>query len=636
MTPGAPMTVFERMSKINAPVGALAAILGAASWFHPTVAGSDLWWHLAAGRELWRTGSLLRLDPFSHTFAGRPWTNHEWLWEALYWPAYQLHPDLVACLNLTVLVCVFGLAGWIAWRTSGSLLAASASIWLAAAASHWFLDIRPHLFSLLVVGVVLVTRERRWAPWMWPPLFAVWVNLHGGFVFGLGVVGLHVLFRTAEASRVAGRIVLPRTEWLSLSLCGVAILLNPYGYRILEYPLAYLDSASRFRTIIEWHPPGFSLDPRSFQGRFYWMAAAVALGVPRGVRRAPYFVALALVTFAMAFTARRFIPLFAVTAAPVAALGLAMVQEQIVSTRKELRGPVAGVATALGALVLAVALWWNVRFFPQPLYRWTQSELYPVGALRYLLAFPNPPERPFNLYNWGGFMMLHGPEIPVFMDGRANTLYDEQHYDDYLDLYTGRAGARQVLRKYQVDAVLVPNGAGIARTLMQGPEPWEVVYSDPVSLLLLPPSAGPRQPPLPSISRVLEDSEELWMRRGQLAFRRGRLKAAEEALEHALAMNPLLVPAHSLLIQVAARRRDREALDRWSRRAIDLYPRQAGRIYRHVGQAYEQLGDLPAALDAYRKSVPRGPFTSPEPVKARIRKLETRIQGRDGAKDPPR
>ena len=29
--------------------------LGAAAWFQPSVAGSDLWWHLAAGREILQT-----------------------------------------------------------------------------------------------------------------------------------------------------------------------------------------------------------------------------------------------------------------------------------------------------------------------------------------------------------------------------------------------------------------------------------------------------------------------------------------------------------------------------------------------------------------------------------------------------
>src|SRR5712691_7796370 len=55
-----------------------AVLLGASAWFQPSVAGSDLWWHLASGRELWKRGPFaLTADPFSYTFGGREWMNHE-------------------------------------------------------------------------------------------------------------------------------------------------------------------------------------------------------------------------------------------------------------------------------------------------------------------------------------------------------------------------------------------------------------------------------------------------------------------------------------------------------------------------------------------------------------------------------
>jgi tetratricopeptide (TPR) repeat protein len=630
------MTRSGTVSRIDASLAALAAIVGASAWFHPSTAGADLWWHLAAGRRIWETGALPRFDTFSHTFAGRPWTNHEWLWELMYWPVYRLEPDLVACLNLAVLVLVFALVYRLASRTSGSLLAAGAVTWLAAATSHWFLDIRPHLFSLLFTASLLVTRERRWAPWLWPPLFLVWVNLHGGFVFGLGVVGLHVLFRTAEESRRARRIVLPRAEWLGLALSAVAISINPWGYRIFEYPLAYLDSASRFRKIVEWHAPGWSLDPRTFAGRFAWMALVAALGIPRGLRRAPYLVAVAATTFLMASTSRRFIPLFSITAAPIGALGLAMLQERILASRPALSGPWVRRGAVAASLLGALALWHGVRFFPDPLYRWTQGERYPDGAVRYLLALPEPPRHLFNLDTWGGFLMLHAPRIPVFLDGRANTLYDDEIYGDYLRAYAGGAGARELLRKYQVDAVLVPSNSALARDLPVGPEPWLVAYDDPIATLLLPPGRAAAGPPLPDPEAVLAGSPELWLLRGHRALLRGDLDAARTALEHAIALRPLLVSAHTLLFSVAVRRHDRGELERFGRRAIELYPRQERWLRLNLASSYDQLADSRAALGELRRGLPRGPFTPPGPAEAAIRRLERRLGATAGRARPAR
>ena len=98
------------MAKLNRGLAALAALLGAAAWFQPSVAGSDLWWHLAAGREIWEQHAVPTTDHFSYTFAGQPWMHHEWLWGTGYWLVYRLAPDAVAWANLSLLFAIFAVA----------------------------------------------------------------------------------------------------------------------------------------------------------------------------------------------------------------------------------------------------------------------------------------------------------------------------------------------------------------------------------------------------------------------------------------------------------------------------------------------------------------------------------------------
>src|SRR5687768_10834003 len=45
------------------------------------VSDGDLWWHLAAGREMIATRSFLRVDPFTLSAAGRPWPDLHWLFQ---------------------------------------------------------------------------------------------------------------------------------------------------------------------------------------------------------------------------------------------------------------------------------------------------------------------------------------------------------------------------------------------------------------------------------------------------------------------------------------------------------------------------------------------------------------------------
>src|SRR6266404_5808209 len=54
------------------------------------VADGDPYWHIAAGEWIIRHGAVPHTDPFSYTFAGAPWTTHEWLSEVLMATAYRL------------------------------------------------------------------------------------------------------------------------------------------------------------------------------------------------------------------------------------------------------------------------------------------------------------------------------------------------------------------------------------------------------------------------------------------------------------------------------------------------------------------------------------------------------------------
>ncbi len=52
-------------------------------------AQSDTFWHLRAGQEIWQTLRVPLDEHYSFTAAGRPWPNHEWLWQAVSYDLYR-------------------------------------------------------------------------------------------------------------------------------------------------------------------------------------------------------------------------------------------------------------------------------------------------------------------------------------------------------------------------------------------------------------------------------------------------------------------------------------------------------------------------------------------------------------------
>jgi tetratricopeptide (TPR) repeat protein len=489
---------------------------------------------------------------------------------------------------------------------------------------------------------------------MWPPLLILWTNFHAGFVFGLGTIGLHVLGRTLESWREARfetrapargtgareRLAAlaratPWLEWGCLAAALAATLVNPFGIRIFEYPLAYLDAASPFRRIVEWQPPGFGLDPLRFDGRFWWLAALSAPAALSAVRRAPYLVALAAVTFAMAVTSRRFIPLFGFVSAPLLAMGLSRGVGALAERWPALRDRrLAWAMTAL-AIALAGLSWRDVRVYPNLLDRWTQSHFYPQAAVRYLRAM-DPPKRLLNLYNWGGYLMLHAPGTPVFIDGRANTIYGERVYNDYLRLQTTAPGYRTLLARYGVDMVLFPRGSAPAVKLEEEPGAWQPLYIDRVSVILVPPDSPYLRRRLPNPDVVVGDHPDrlaVFARKAALA---GRFEAAERLLERGLRSDPIHTPSYGELAAVRFLEGNLEGIDEAIERGIRALPRDGRRLRQSAARLYESAGDLDRAIEELRGGVPTGPFMSPTGARRHLENLERRrseARRRDGEGD---
>ena len=115
-------------ASLAASLFALASVIGALAWSQANVDGSDLWWHLAAGRVYAEAGEVVRSDPFSHTARGHAWINHEWLWDRAAWSVYHGHEEWLAWGHLALIGATFAWVAMRARRRSGSWLATCASV----------------------------------------------------------------------------------------------------------------------------------------------------------------------------------------------------------------------------------------------------------------------------------------------------------------------------------------------------------------------------------------------------------------------------------------------------------------------------------------------------------------------------
>ena len=496
------------------PLGrAVSVLVGATLVAHAAYAAlqtsyaTDLWWALATGRWVVEHGALPRVDVFSHTYAGAPWVNGEWLSQVLFYEIYRWAGGAgLASLKVALAGGFYVAAAWIGWKRSGSLVCA-AVVTASVIGCRTFFDIKSDLFLFVGTLALMAVYElyRRGARGTLllavPLMFVLWVNLHFSFVYGFGVL---MLMAGAEAAKtwlgLPGAMSPARVRSLALAGIGAvaACLLNPYGIRAFTYPFAIFGEGegNAWRAgITEWLPTVLFREAPHNAAFFGWYFSAQCLFALGALLVAPrrFDLTSALhvaVTAVMALGARRFVGLFALVAAPFGAANLAILWDHA-SVRTPLRAlgvrTRAAIATALCVAAVAhlvvravplVRESYAPGFFAGTVEEWH----FPAGAVDFLNRNPLPA-RLFHLYEWGGYIMFQ-TRREVFSDGRGHLVYPDAFYAEESIAEYGSAGWSEVLARRGVSVIVWPSttmAQGAHRRVLEmlaGSREWLRVYDD--------------------------------------------------------------------------------------------------------------------------------------------------------------
>jgi hypothetical protein len=224
----------------------------------------DFWWHLKMGEVIATTRSIPRVDLFSFTATGRPFLLQNWLGELLYYWTYQIGGfSLLVFLGTAITVAGFLLMYQLCLNATSNRRIVALIGFLAALGNYGFL--RPQTYSFLLFAgfyfVLAQYRERRRDRlWLLPFLMALWVNLHGAFVLGLGLLAIYIASESCRHFIDPGRtdvlsVAEVRKLAIVLVLCCAATLLNPEGYGIYSYVRSVIFDAGSQQLVAEWQPP---------------------------------------------------------------------------------------------------------------------------------------------------------------------------------------------------------------------------------------------------------------------------------------------------------------------------------------------------------------------------------------------
>lgn len=454
---------------------------------------TDVWGHLAYGRQLIATRSLPATEPLMPLAKGVPFIDTAWLSQVI--GVLTIGKLGVAGLKGLAALAITACCGLLLQRTLTKTR--SLAFALAAMLTFLWLDwtplavLRPQLAGLLCFLVLIhrttTTHPRTFDTWGIPLLIAVWANLHGSFVIGLAWLVAHAAGRAIDVLRRTGSL---RGVWrdqrfrrhlLTAELSAAAALLNPYGIALYAEVLTFGNNPNLL-ALTEWQ----TLDTRSAYGTAFVVTSAFLAIVyrftPRRVQAWEVLVLLGL-SFAGLGSAR-FLVWWGPVAAYLGALHAHAAARRWFPWQPTLpESPVTGkwslvtaglIVIFLGFSPLGVRLLHKVDPKPQV----ALSKFTPLGTVAYLRE--NPPQGlVFNTYEWGDFLQWAGPPgMQVFVNSHAH-LVPRDVWLHYLSVVEQSAGWDDVLDRYGVNTVILDkeNREGLIKR-MKDDAKWKVGYED--------------------------------------------------------------------------------------------------------------------------------------------------------------
>jgi hypothetical protein len=457
------------------PLGlaAISLFLFTLASFSPNVLGDgDSWSHLATGEWIIAHGSAPHVDPFSHSMAGEPWTAHEWLSEVLLTLAFRLGGwsgvVLITGVAAAMAALIVGLSA--ARELRGAPLIATVAIGLSLVTAN--LLARPHVLALPLAaawgaGLIAARHRGRAPPLGLAALMTAWVNMHGGFIFGLILIGPFAL-EAVTAAPVGARLSSARA-WATFALAAAAAaLINPYGIDAFILPLRLM-SVENLSRISEWRPQDFS----HVGTMELALLTLLGLTLTRPFTMPPIRAALLVALVAMALQHSRHQVLLGILAPmllawPIAAtLGMG-------GAGGEWRRVARIALTATVAAVMAI----GVGRLLMPIER-TDSASAPISALG---AVPLELRRKpvLNDYAFGGFLIFE--HVRPFIDARVE-LYGDGMLNLYDKLRSGdREAVEDALKRYDIAwTIFAPNNRIVA-SLDREPG-WRRLYADATAVV---------------------------------------------------------------------------------------------------------------------------------------------------------
>ncbi len=638
--------VWRRLFLVLGAIALLYAFLAGLR----TVSDPDLGWQMATGRWIAQHHHIFSTDVFSYTSNGEPWIYP--VGSGLIFYAAYLLGGFALISWMGAAACVGTVA--LLLRRGSAVSAAIAILTVPLIASRT--TPRAEMFTVVLFAAYLSLLWENYqtgkaALWLLPLLMIAWVNLHLGFVAGLGLVAAFVGVELLElpSSEIRRREALQRLKRALPWYAGTAAatLVNPWGwglYQALVRQNEAMELHSHF--IAEWASAGWSwanpfssFSLRNTNETFNLLLVIVVIAVVSAfLQRRP---AAAILLIGAMYETTRHVRMAALTGCVVVVVAGSILFSAIPWVRS--RVPVQRTRLILGAtavvLFAALALLRSVDLVTNHHYLATKSistfgpglsRWFPEGGAEFIER-ENLPGQIFNTYNEGGYFTWKlGTQRRDYIDGRAIPFGPTvlQHEGQLLGASLDSPQWEQEADRYDINTIFFPIGSEIPFARLKdlcNSGAWRPVYLDEMSMVFV-----RRKPETEDLIKRLEvncatvtlprdrlpnnaASFNQWTNATGILSALGRNPEALTAANNALSIFPDSASAHWLRGNIFYAMDQRADAEREWKTSLALTPGE-GMVWSSLADLYQREQRVPEAMHALQEAIKSPSDASTKPL----------------------
>ncbi len=611
----------------------------------------DLWLHLKMGEFIFQHHYVPDVDVLSHTIAGKPWVNHEWLFQLICYGVFNAWgPDGLISMQVFVVAFTFLILLFLGYNKEKQFGMAFLLLLVLLVYQMRF-TIRPDIFSLLFfasyIYILALHIDKKWSIIVLGIIQVLWANFHGFFFFGPFIVLMGIC-----AEWIKRRVPLPYQwneagrltddEFGRLKFIFVAVILaslvNPLTFKGAWYPIDVLinipgKSKVFFSYIQELKPPITRDNIFSFDSYGYYKLLIVISFVGFVFNRkkidiGDFFIWMLFLLVSLG--ALRNIVFFSFAAYFVCMTNYGNLSSRDIIPVHFKDKKFELITLSLLKILLVV---WMIQFMTRlstaGYFDFDKYELksefggvtqrnYPNKAADFLIA-NEVKGNFFNDFNSGAYLIgrCH-PNIKVFIDGRTE-VYGPEFFRYYQKIW-GEANTEifeEAVKRYNITGVLLntihENAPPKLLLHIYQNKDWVPVYFDYDAVIFLknvPQNAAVIQKCRLDLSKWAAPKMDLQKLGPRLitpiqqinrAYSLEAMNLDDLALEEArevLKILPQSVGAHKIMGKIYGKRNDyRKAFEYF--RIAAMLSSQDDEIRSNLALAYEKIGDIEHAIKQY-------------------------------------